>query len=302
MSPDPSEPDYPSEAVLTGCLWRLSHERGHLGAAAMRLLPGGAITNYDHPNERRWRIESGALELISQDDRISVRFDQVWREPNGRVRLRGLHRLDATATILILEQRRWGEDETPFLAQTRLRLKHQIDHAGWTVGAHTYGLPLVYSNGPDKLHIGRYCSIGESVTIVLSNHRPDFVTTYPFAQRRPHWPGGPPGLTDHAGKGDVVIGSDVWIGHGALITGGITVGNGAVIAGQAVVTRDVPPYAIVGGNPMRLLRYRFEEETIQALLDLRWWDWSEERVEYYLPYLLSSDIAGFIAEARHVRD
>lgn len=286
-----------SKLVITEHLWRFAHESGYLAAPAMRLLPDGIIANYDHPNERKWRLNAGKLEFISQDGQTSVRFDEVSKGVEGRIRLRGLHLLNQHSIILTLEQRRWGEDENPFTAQTRLRLKNQIDNAGWTVGAHSYGLPLVYTNSTDKLHIGRYCSIGESVTIVLSNHRPDLVTTYPFSLYRNYWPGAPEGLTDHAGKGDVVVGNDVWIGHGALITAGVKIGDGAVIGGQTVVTRDVAPYAVVGGNPARVLRYRFDQKTIDKLLELRWWDWPEERVEHCIPYLLSDDISGFIAEA-----
>ncbi len=291
----------PSREVLIGCLWRFSHETGHLGAAAMRLSPDGRLENYDHPNERQWRIKAGALELLSETGLISVRFDEVLEAAEGRIRLRGVHRLDSSGTMLLLEQRRWGDDQAPFAAQTRLHMAHQIDHAGWTIGAHSYGQPLVYAHGPEKLHIGRYCSIGESVTIVLANHRPDFVTTYPFAQHRASWPGAPWQARDHAGKGDVVIGNDVWVGHGALITSGVRIGDGAVVAGQAVVTGDVPPYAIVGGNPARLLRYRFDEARIETLLSLRWWDWPDERVEFLTPRLLSNDIDAFIREAKRLR-
>ena len=295
---DPSPTPHPlTEALLTGHLWRFSHDGGALATPAMRFQPDGTIANYDHPNERRWHLQDGVLELVSQDGRVSVRFDEI-AVADGRIRLRGLHRLAGQPIPLRLEQRRWGEDETPFAAQTRLRFRNEIDRFGWTVGDHTYGLPQVYFNGPERLHIGRYCSIGETVTVVLTGHRPELLTTYPFALYRNYWPGGPAGLADHAGRGDVVIGSDVWIGHGALIMPGTRIGDGAVIAGQAVVTKDVEPYAVVGGNPARVIRHRFDKKTIALLLELGWWDWPDERVEFCIPHLLSDDIDGLLAAAR----
>ncbi len=288
--------DQLSEALVTGHLWRFSHASGDLAAPALRLLPDGTIANYDHPNERRWRLRDGMLELIAEDGRVSVRFNEI-SLANGRIHLRGPHLL-GTPVLLRLDQRRWGEDETPFVAQTRLRLQYEVDHRGWTIGDHTFGKPLVYSSGPERLHIGRYCSIGDDVTIVLANHRPELLTTYPFALYRNHWPGAPAGLVDHAGKGDVVIGSDVWIGHGAMIMPGVRIGDGAVIGGQAVVTRSVKPYAVVGGNPARLIRFRFDAETVRQLLQLRWWDWPDERVEHCIPQLLSDGIEGLLAAAR----
>ena len=92
-------------------------------------------------------------------------------------------------------------------------------------------------------------------------------------------------------KGDITLGNDVWIGYEAVILAGVTIGDGAIIGARAVVTRDVPPYAIVGGVPARLIRRRFVDATIEALLDLRWWDWEPERIRQALPALQAGDIA-----------
>ncbi len=140
----------------------------------------------------------------------------------------------------------------------------------------------------DKLIIGKFCSIASGTKFIMNggNHNTDWLTTYPFPifgcgwERSSDWP--------H--KGDTVIGNDVWIGYSATIMPGVTIGDGAIISAQAVVTRDVPPYAIVGGNPAVIIRKRFDEKTIETLLTLRWWDWDVETITRYLKLICSHDI------------
>lgn len=144
------------------------------------------------------------------------------------------------------------------------------------------------------LRIGRYCSFAGDVEILLGgNHRHDWVTTYPFSAypRYEHLP------KSASTRGDIVIGNDVWVGRGAMILSGVTIGDGAVIAARAVIARDVEPYAIVGGNPAKFIRHRFDAETIAALQRIAWWDWEEDRVDRAVPMLMQGDIAGFIAAA-----
>ena len=100
-----------------------------------------------------------------------------------------------------------------------------------------------------------------------------------------------------ATKGDVVIGNDVWIGYRAIILSGVTIGDGAVIAAGAVVTKDVPAYGIVGGNPAKLIKKRFDDETIPRLLKIAWWNWDDAKIEKFLPLLLNQEITAFILEA-----
>jgi acetyltransferase-like isoleucine patch superfamily enzyme len=166
---------------------------------------------------------------------------------------------------------------------------------GYRAGAFTYGVPAVWRWGePATLVIGKYCSLSTNIEIFLGgNHRPDFVTTYPFSSVS-DWPEAAFIEGHPASKGDVIIGNDVWIGMGALILSGVTIGDGAVVAARAVVSRDVPPYAIVAGNTARVVRMRFPDDIIRQLLQLRWWDWDVERVRRYIPLLMQPDIAEFL--------
>ena len=151
-------------------------------------------------------------------------------------------------------------------------------------------------NPARKLRIGRYCSIADDVNIMLGgNHRLDFVTTYPFGAMTGVWPEAA-GRDDYAAtRGDVTIGNDAWLGSGCMIMSGVTIGDGAVIAARAVVTKDVPPYGIVGGNPAKLIRRRFNDATVERLLAARWWDLPRDRVAALIPLLQSADIEGLLA-------
>ena len=274
-----------------------SHVHGPTVSDALTLGIDGRIEGYSHFNEAAWQVEDGILCFIAADGRISTRFDRT-NLLDQRLVLEGNFLLDPSlGVVLRLEQQGWQMPET-FLSQSRFFFQEQIRALNWEIGDHSYGRPLVYAHGPERLVIGKYTAIGEQVAIVLANHRPDFVSIYPFALLRAHWSSVPPNLIDHKGKGDVRIGSDVWIGHGALITSGVTIGHGAVVAGHAVVTRDVPSYGIVGGNPARLIRYRFDQDTIERLLAIAWWNWADATVDRYLPLILSTDIEAFIKAAR----
>jgi acetyltransferase-like isoleucine patch superfamily enzyme len=155
-----------------------------------------------------------------------------------------------------------------------------------TFGAFSYGSPRILTGGSARLSIGKFCSISDDVLIFLGgNHRPDWMTTYPFPAFPAQWPEAA-GIEGHpATKGDVVIGHDVWIGFGATIMSGVTIGNGAVIGARSVVAKDVEPYAIVAGNPAREIRKRFTDEQIRILQEMQWWDWPIEKIRQNMKLL-----------------
>jgi len=159
-----------------------------------------------------------------------------------------------------------------------------------TVGEGTYGLPNIYYwDFSTRLHIGNYCSIAEEVTFILGGeHRTDWLTTYPFSEFKIEWPEASAATGHPATKGDINIGNDVWIGHGATILSGVRIGNGAVIAAGSIVTSDIEPYSIAGGNPARHIKFRFDAETIERIENLAWWMKSKSELKTLIPDLLRS--------------
>lgn len=168
-------------------------------------------------------------------------------------------------------------------------------------GPHSYGAPVLRywgSPGGYVCRIGDYCSIADNVQVFLGGyHRPEWVSMYPFSTFA-EWTADCLVRNHTVARGDVVIGSDVWLGSQCVIMSGVSIGHGAVVAAQALVSKDVPPYAIVAGNPARVVKYRFDEDTIDEMLRIAWWDWPTDRVRQNLDLLMSGDMAGFIARNR----
>ncbi|MFH0727570.1 MAG: CatB-related O-acetyltransferase [Pseudomonadota bacterium] len=176
----------------------------------------------------------------------------------------------------------------------------RIKYPQYEIGRATYGGAKILDWGEGAVFkIGAFCSIATGVKIFLGGeHRVDWVTTYPFSRL---WKSGE-GISGHPRtKGDVVIGNDVWIGTEAMIMSGVTIGDGAVVAARSMVTRDIEPYAIYAGNPARLIKKRFDEETIWSLLEIAWWNFPDEEIERLLPLMLSNGISAFITEARRLK-
>ncbi len=162
-----------------------------------------------------------------------------------------------------------------------------------------------YPVNGDRLKIGKFCSIacGAKFLFTSGNHSLRSLSTYTFPIFFEEW-----GLdakdicSAWDNKGDIVIGNDVWIGYEALILSGVTVGDGAIIGSRAVVTKDVPPYTIVGGVPAKPIRRRFDGAVIERLEKLRWWDWDIEAIRRSIPAIQSGDIAALerMAERRSI--
>jgi len=148
--------------------------------------------------------------------------------------------------------------------------------------------------GADRLVIGSFCSIGTGAAFIMAGnqgHRAEWISTFPFFWM-PEVEAFAGAANGYLPAGDTVIGNDVWIGAEAVILPGVTVGDGAVIGTRALVTKDVAPYAVVGGNPARPIRARFTPERIALLQEMRWWDWPDDRLKAAMPLLTSGDVEG----------
>ena len=185
----------------------------------------------------------------------------------------------------------------PWYMEDEAVYKRLIKSGRVVYGRASYGIPTIreFAYDESKLLVGNYCSIGGTY-LLGGQHAIKHVTTYPLRINLGFEGAGYDG--NPAVRGDIVVGSDVWTGYGSWILSGVTIGHGAVVATGSVVTKDIPPYAIVGGIPAKVLRYRHTPEQIEALLEIAWWNWSEAEVYEAIPYLANEDIDAFIAYAR----
>ncbi|MFK7921859.1 MAG: CatB-related O-acetyltransferase [Bacteroidia bacterium] len=170
-------------------------------------------------------------------------------------------------------------------------LKNVITNPNIIVGDYTYyddfesvenfekNVKYLFDFTGDKLIIGKFCMIASDVTFIMNgaNHLSEAITSYPFAIFGNGWEHAMEGKS-YPNKGNTVIGNDVWIGYGATIMPGVQIGDGAIIATKSVVTKDVAPYSIVGGNPAQEIRKRFAPDMIARLLEMQWWDWEIEKI------------------------
>lgn len=151
---------------------------------------------------------------------------------------------------------------------------------------------VLYNYGSERLIIGKFCAIATNVKFIMSgaNHKLDGISTYPFPVFGNGWEKAMDKLISLPSRGDTIIGNDVWIGYQSLIMPGVKIGDGAVIAAKSIVVKDIPPYAIVGGNPARLIKQRFSDAEIQLLLAIKWWDWEIEKITRNIHLIMESDI------------
>ncbi|WP_408909718.1 CatB-related O-acetyltransferase [Streptomyces luteolus] len=158
---------------------------------------------------------------------------------------------------------------------------------------------VLYHYGPEKLVIGKFCALGTGVRFLMNgaNHRMDGPSTFPFPTMGGSWAEHFDLLTGLPSRGDTVVGSDVWFGHGTTVMPGVRIGHGAIVAAGAVVTRDVPDYGIVGGNPAQLIRTRYDAADIDRLLRLTWWDWPLDHLTRHIPTVMSGTVDALEAAA-----
>jgi len=170
------------------------------------------------------------------------------------------------------------------------RIKRLLGQPVVKIGRYTYGAEHISIHFQDaNLVIGNFCSIANDVHIFLGgNHHTDWISTFPFGHTDESKTLSEPISNHPTGNGDVLIGSDVWVGAFVTIMSGVTIGDGAVIAARSHIVTDVPPFSIYGGNPARLIRMRFDQELIDALLDLSWWNLPDDEIKNCISALTSS--------------
>lgn len=249
---------------------------------------------------------SGVVGTTPARHAFSVDLEAVGAGPGSQVlkaRLTAQSAPPACARLAarVTAEARWfARDHATMAYWPRARREVRIGAVGYpvnvSIGRGTYGTEGLrlwgYGDGA-AIEIGNFSSIGPECAVLLGgNHRLDWTTTFPFPAFHPDAMGlvdsgqtrGPHATT----KGDVIIGSDVWIGFGVTILSGVAIGHGAVLGARTVIAKDVPPYAVVVGNPARILRFRFRNDTIASLLSHKWWSWPDDDIVQHFPSLLRS--------------
>lgn len=181
--------------------------------------------------------------------------------------------------------KKWGEG---FWQRQTIEQKQNVSY-----GKYSYvdgSLDVTFMDDGANLSIGKFCSIASGCKIILGgNHRGDWLSTFPFPA---YFPDSPKIEGYRVSKGDVTIGDDVWIGAGVTILSGVTIGSGTIIGAGSVVAKDVEPYSVVVGNPAEYKHSRFDCETMDRLMELKWWDWSDEVIREAIPFLMSDGVEG----------
>lgn len=151
---------------------------------------------------------------------------------------------------------------------------------------------VLYHYGPEKLRIGKFCAFGTGVRFIMNgaNHRMDGPSTFPFPIMGGSWSEHFDLISGLPGRGDTVVGHDVWFGYGVTVMPGVRIGHGAVIASGSVVVDDVPDYGVVGGNPAKLIRTRYSEDEVARLLAVAWWDWPAEQLTEHVRTVMAGSI------------
>jgi hypothetical protein len=286
---------------LTRIVWTYSYVGGAVVTRSMELKPDGTISGFRSANIASWDLDGDILILRREDGEVCARLSRASEFSStfeGAVLSHPEKRLRLAADSVI------SKPSSKF--STQYYLEADIARYGWSIGDYTYGSPRVLEAEWAKLIIGRFTSIGPEVMIILGDHDYRSATTYPFLGLATSgslgWEAVPDSAHNHTSKGDIIIGNDVWIGARSTITSGVTIGDGAVIAAGSIVTRDVPPYQIYGGNPARFIKHRHPPEVASRLLATAWWDWPIERIQANMPFILSTNVSSFIEVAFHIEE
>ena len=254
-------------------------------------------------NEVKWTYDRYSIIFYNVFDKENCKFyynptmSQRYRNEFVFFNVKNAFNQDVTLIIVDSRLELW-------LYTTRYLMNDYINSNALEVGRHTYGAFQIGDRGPnDKIIIGDYTQIGFNIKFIPRNHRTDLVSSFPFDELYFYFSDEKTEQYCHVSKngGITRIGNDVWIGDNSIILGGVTVGDGAVIAAGSVVTKDVPDYAIVGGAPAKLIRYRFDEEKINKLKKIAWWNWSEQDVVLN-KNKIANDVDKFINEFSKVID
>lgn len=188
-------------------------------------------------------------------------------------------------------------------------LKNIVKNKRIEIGEYTYyhdfdnvhnfeqNVKYLFDNMNDKLIIGKFCMIASDVKFIMggAQHITDGITAYPFDIFHEDWKHKMKGIS-YPKKGDTIIGNDVWLGYQSTILSGVKIGDGAIVGTASVVTKDVPPYTIVGGNPAKIIRPRFDPNTINQLLKLKWWNWDIKKISKHIPELVQGHLEKLVSD------
>ncbi len=204
--------------------------------------------------------------------------------------------MSALSAFIYKQRMRWYGRRIDRRHELRRRLAFYVAKHGFEIGDYSMGQAEVRLYNPSRLIVGKYCSVAAGATFVLGGNHPTDTVTTSYLDRQGLGPAGYPYT-----RGDIVVGSDVWIASNAVILSGVTIGDGAVVGAGSIVIDDVAPYTIVFGSPAKVVRKRFSDDIIAALLQVRWWDLSRDQIDALRPLLLGRNVGKFLNEVCKIR-
>lgn len=179
------------------------------------------------------------------------------------------------------------------MSHTTINVGIRQNTGKYNIGKHSYGVISIEDDHLlDNITVGNFCSVGPGVEVMVIEwgHNTDWITTYPFESFSNKWSNVKKIIPYKRSPRNITIGNDVWIGKGVVIMSGVKIGDGACIGTSTVVSKDVPPYTIAVGAPMKLVRQRFSDTDVKFLLDIKWWNWDDEKINEYVDLISSGSI------------